>query len=98
MTACATAKVVDLGRADRFDINWPIPGVADTASASVELEESGTWWTLIVAAGLATGYFAGPDFISPSPAHVVTATSHVKIKIIDGRRTEVRDGGFIRLV
>jgi hypothetical protein len=97
MSQCMTKGVVDLGRADRIDISWPVDGISGSATAAVELDESGTWWALIIADGLATGYFAGPDYPSPSPAHVVATTSHARLKIIDGRVTVVQDGGFIRL-
>lgn len=97
MSACVTSVVVDLGRGDRFDISWPIDGASDSAVAEVELEESGTWWQLTIADGFATGYFAGPDFASPAPAHVVPATSHAMIRVTDGRTTVLRDGGFIRV-
>lgn len=98
MTCTVAPTVFDLGRAERLDISWPIDGQSDTATAEVELEESGTWWALTIAGGFATGYFAGPQYSTPAPAHIVPKTSHALIKVTDGRITVIRDAGFIRLV
>lgn len=99
MSECTVLPVVfDLGRSDRLDISWPIDGESDSAAASVELEGNGTWLPLTISGGYATGYFAGPAFTTPSPAHVVPVTSHALVKVVDGRITVIRDGGFIRLV
>jgi hypothetical protein len=97
MSVCVTLDVVDLGRAERRYIDWPITGQSADAVASVEVEGDGAWHPGAIGNGYVTGYFAGPDFVSPSPATVVAATSHVRIRIVDGPVTTINDGGFIRL-
>lgn len=98
MTVCTPGVVVDLPLADRWYIDWPISGQSDTATAAVELEASGTWHSLVISGGYASGYFAGPSFVTPGLAVVVPVTSHCLIQVIDGPITITFDGGFIRLV
>jgi hypothetical protein len=90
----------DLNRAGRINITWDARGISDTASAAIEIEGDGVWHPLEIELipGQLVGYFAGPDFPSPSPAVVITHTSWCRIRIIDGGSTVFRDGGFIRLI
>jgi len=97
MATCTARDYVRLNRADRSTISWPVTGVADTDSADVSLE-NGPWWPLEIGPGTVTGYFAGPDYASPSPAHVVPVTSHARIRISNADISETFDGGFIQLV
>ena len=97
MATCTDRAFVTLGRADRTTISWPVTGVADTDSADVQLE-AGVWWPLEVGVGVVTGYFAGPDFVNPDPAHAVPVTSHANIRISNAEISEPFDGGFIQLV
>jgi hypothetical protein len=97
MASCTARAFVTLGRADRTTISWPVTGVADTDSADVSLE-GGPWWPLEVGVGTVTGYFAGPDFVTPGTAHVVSVTSHAEIRVSNADISETFDGGFIQLV
>jgi hypothetical protein len=97
MATCTARGFITLGRKDRTTREWPVTGVADTDSADVSLE-GGPWWPLEVGIDVVTGYFAGPDHPSPSPAHVVPVTSHAEIRISNGQISETFDGGFIQLV
>lgn len=97
MTAC-TPQVVDLGRADRAHISWPVTGVGLSDAAYARLE-AGAWLPLnISATNTVVGYFAGPDYPSPAPAVVVPASSHVQIRVVTVSESLTFEGGFIRLV
>lgn len=99
MATCA-ALAATLGRADRDFISWPTTGIAPGGSftVSVELEDSGSWWPLDIGTNEVVGYFAGPDFPSPGGAHVVTETSHCKLRVVSDLISVTLDGGFIQLV
>lgn len=97
MITCASRKSPTLGRADRDYISWPVSGVASTDSADIQVE-AGPWWPMAVGDGLVSAYFAGPDFASPDPAHVIAATSHTKIRISNASISITFDGGFIQLI
>ncbi len=97
MSVCEPLEVVDLGRFDRIFIEWPIGGVSESASASIQLEGTGQWHPLVIADGWASGFFAGPNFPNPSPAIGVPATAHTVLRIVDGLIQVDRDGGIIRV-
>lgn len=98
MTTCAPT-VVDLCRACRLHISWPVTGVDGTTQALASLE-GGAWIPLNVAADFKTviGYFAGPDYAVPGAAAVVTRTSYVTVRIITGTEQLDFPGGFVRLI
>lgn len=100
MRLCGPTRWVAFDRDDRDYITWGSTGLSSDATATAELEESGTWLPLTVnhETGDLTGFFAGPDHPSPAPAHVVPATSHVVIRVMDGLVRRDLDGGFIHLV
>jgi hypothetical protein len=87
----------ELGRADRRFITWPVENMPQGATATVSLE-AGAAWALQVSPTSVTGYFAGPDFTNPTPAHVVPVTSHAEIRIVTTDTSETFDGGYIQLV
>lgn len=97
---CGPGRWVGFDRTDRDYVTWSTVGLSGAATASAELENSGTLIPLTVNAttGDLTGYFSGPNHPSPSPAVVVTVTSHVELHISDGGVQRTLDGGFIRLL
>lgn len=100
MRKCGPTQWVAFDLDDLDYITWVATGLSDAASAAVELENSGTWWPLVVdhATGELTGLFAGPGHPSPGLAHVIPVTSHAVIRVNDGVRQRDLDGGFIHLV
>lgn len=97
---CGPTMWVEFDRDDRDWVEWHSSGLTEDATAVAELENSGTWLALTVdsATGTISGYFAGPNFPIPAPAHVIPTTSHVTLRITDGGIRRDIDGGFIRLV
>jgi hypothetical protein len=85
-----------LSRAGRDFVRWPISGLVAggdfTADVSVE---GGPWWVLTVDDGEAVGYFAGPDYVNPAPAHVITQTSYCVLRLSSVQVTVIIPGGFI---
>lgn len=96
MTTC-NPTWAELGRTDRRFITWPVENMPEGATAEVALE-AGAWWALQVSPTSVTGYFAGPDYVTPGQAHVVPVTSHVQIRVLTTTTSEVFDGGYIQLV
>lgn len=96
MSNCETVAW-KLRRADRDYIGWPVTGVPAGAQAYALLE-GGTPIPLVVGDSAVTGYFAGPDYVNPAPAAVVSTTSHVDIRIVTTDVSVTFDGGFIELV
>lgn len=88
-----------LNRRDRKPIYWPLPGLPDGATVTVEMEQDGNWQPLVVGVESAAGLFAGPDHPAPAGAILVDVTSHCRLSIetADGLRW-TEDGGFIQLV
>jgi hypothetical protein len=97
---CGPKKWVAFERKALDFISWGSQGLSDTATAAVELENSGTWWDLVIdpVSGELTGYFAGPDQPSPGSAHVIPVTSHATVKITESGVERYLDGGFIHLI
>lgn len=95
--ACIAAE---LGRADRNYIRWDASGLSNDTTAAVEIEGDGVWHPLEIELlpMKLVGYFAGPDYIDPSPAVVIPKTSWCRIRVTNGDVTVTSDGGFIRLI
>lgn len=96
MTTC-NPTWAELGRADRRFVTWPIDNLPEGATVEAALE-SGSWLPLQTSPTSATGYFAGPDFVTPGLANVVPVTSHVQIRVVTTDTSETFDGGYIQLV
>lgn len=96
MTTC-NPTWAELGRADRRFVTWPIDNLPAGATVTASLE-SGPELPLQTSPTSATGYFAGPDFVTPGAAHVVPVTSHVRISVVTADTSETFDGGYIQLV
>lgn len=85
-----------LSREGRDFIRWPISGLRVAGDFTVDVSvEGGPWWVLTVEDDAAVGYFAGPDYVNPSPAHVVTETSYCKLRLTSPQIRVMVDGGFI---
>lgn len=100
MTLCTSSRFVEFKRKDRDFVTWGSQGLSEDAVASFQIEGTGPLYPLEFdpATGVLAGYFAGPDFGTPGPAHVITQTVHIDIYVTDGDVTRWLDGGFIRLV
>lgn len=92
-------QVVDLCRACRIHISWPVTGLDNTSQAEVQIE-GGPWLPLSIAADYSTviGYFAGPAYPNPQLAVVIPQTSYTRVRIVTTTETLTFPGGFIRLV
>jgi hypothetical protein len=96
MTYCAP-QVQDLNRTDRVHIAWDTTGVTDGVDQVYASIEGGPRLPLDIGTNVVTGLFAGPDYPSPAPAHVVTTTSWVDLIVVTPTETLTFPGGFIRL-
>lgn len=96
-TSC-TPQIVDLCRACRIHVSWPVTGLDNTSQAEVQVE-SGLWQPLTVAGDYATaiGYFAGPAYANPQSAIVVAQTSYLRVRVTTPTEVLTFPGGFIRL-
>jgi hypothetical protein len=100
MRRCGPTRWVAFDLDDLDYIVWGSVGLSSSATAAVELENSGTWWPLTVnhQTGDLTGLFAGPNHPAPGAAHVIPVTSHAVIRVSDGLVQRDLDGGFIHLI
>lgn len=96
MTTCRPTWA-ELRRDNRRFVTWPVENMPESATATVSLE-AGPEWALQTSPTSVTGYFAGPDFVTPGIAHVVPVTSHAEIRIVTADTNETFDGGYIQLV
>lgn len=96
---CGPGRWVSFRPGDRDYVVWGSTGLTDAAVVTGRLE-AGDWFPLDynTETGEITGYFARAEHQSPGSAHIVSATSHVDIHIVDDGVDRTVDGGFIRLV
>lgn len=97
-----SSRWAELGRADRDYIDWDVTGLDDNPdfpfTATVELEGNGIWLPLQVLPSMLRGYFAGPNFVTPGAAQVISGTSHCRIRVVNALVSLTFNGGFIALV
>jgi len=97
MTDCIP-RVVDICRACRLHVSWPVTGVGSTDQPQASLN-GGPWVALTLATDQLSviGYFAGPDYPVPGAATVLPRTSHVTIQITTTTEVLTFEGGFLRV-
>ena len=96
MSTCLPV-VQDLNRSDRVHIAWDTTGLSNGTDQAFASLNGGPRLSLDIGTNVVTGFFAGPDYPSPSPAHVVAATSWVDVIVVTPTETLTFPGGFIRL-
>lgn len=89
----------ELSRRDQETVSWNVDGLPDGATASLQLEGTGSWYPMTISTDrtMLTLLMSGPDF--PAPLGVpVPVTSHCEIRVVKGTLSKTLDGGYIKLV
>jgi hypothetical protein len=91
---------VEFRSTDRDFVIWDLGGISADATGVFDLENEDVWHPLEInpTTKTATALFCGNDYATPGFAVVVSTTSHIRLRIMDGSVQRDLDGGFIRMV